>query len=271
MSPDGVVGPATKQAMRGYSATTFTFKGSGWGHGVGLSQYGTKGLTELGADFCSDNSSCSSTEVVQYYFKDTNVQNMSELSLSSPKITTTENELWVGLARNAQNISITTLPSSSPPTLYICQDGYNNTLGVQVFLTSRGFDPGVIDGAFGDKTSNALRNFQASVGINQSGSIDEVTLSKIKEEAKSDGPCESDFGPLKIAGGATVNIINSNGSCYLTGHPSTSKVAAGCNISIAWSDGGRIRVGPREHKHGVLKLRNKNVSSGYHVSLSSKH
>ena len=26
LSPDGVVGPATKQAMRGYSATTFTFK-----------------------------------------------------------------------------------------------------------------------------------------------------------------------------------------------------------------------------------------------------
>jgi len=268
LSPDGIVGPATKQAMRGYSATTFTFKGSGWGHGVGLSQYGTKGLTELGADFCSDINSCSSTEVVKYYFKDTNVQNLSELSLSSPKIATTENELWVGLARNAQNISITTLPSSSPPTLYICQDGYNNTLGVQVFLTSRGFDPGVIDGLFGDKTSNALRNFQASVGINQSGSIDEATLSKIKEEAKSDGPCESDFGPLKIAGGATINIINSNGSCYLTGHPSTSKVAAGCNIGIAWSDGGRIRVGPREHKHGVLKLRNKNVSSGYHVSLA---
>ena len=35
-----------------------------------------------------------------------------------------------------------------------------------------------------------------------------------------------------------------------------------------WSDGGRIRVGPREHKHGILKLRNKNVSSGFHVSLA---
>jgi len=33
---DGVVGPATKQAMRSYSEESFTFTGSGWGHGVGL-------------------------------------------------------------------------------------------------------------------------------------------------------------------------------------------------------------------------------------------
>ena len=52
LNPDGVVGPATKQAMRGYSTVSFTFTGSGWGHGVGLSQYGAKGLTELGASFC---------------------------------------------------------------------------------------------------------------------------------------------------------------------------------------------------------------------------
>ena len=55
--PDGVVGPATKQAMRSYSEESFTFTGSGWGHGVGLSQYGAKGLTELGASFCVNTSS----------------------------------------------------------------------------------------------------------------------------------------------------------------------------------------------------------------------
>ena len=49
----------------------------------------------------------------------------------------------------------------------ICQDGLNQTAGVQAFLTSRGFEPGAIDGAFGDRTSNAIRNYQSSVGINQ--------------------------------------------------------------------------------------------------------
>jgi len=265
---DGKVGPATKQAMRSYSSVSFTFQGSGWGHGVGLSQYGTKGLTELGASFCSNTSSCSSNEVVSYYFQGTSVKQLSEISLSSPDIATNNNALWVGLARNARSINLTSLPSSSPPTLFICQDNLPQVAGVQAFLSSRGFDPGTVDGAFGERTANALKNYQASVGIGQSGTINDETLNKIKSDATSDGPCESDFGPLKIAGGATINVIYSNGNCYFTGHPLLSKVPASCNIGISWSDGGRIRVGPREHKHGILKLRNKNVSSGFHVSLA---
>ena len=268
LSADGVVGPATKQAMRSYSSVSFTFQGSGWGHGVGLSQYGTKGLTELGASFCSNTSSCSSSEVVSYYFQGTSVKQLSEISLSSPDISTNNNALWVGLARNARSINLTTLPSSSPPTLFICQENLPQVAGVQAFLSSRGFDPGTVDGAFGERTANALKNYQASVGIGQTGTINDETLNKIKSDATSDGPCESDFGPLKIAGGATINIIYSNGNCYFTGHPLLSKVPASCNIGISWSDGGRIRVGPREHKHGILKLRNKNVSSGFHVSLA---
>ena len=268
LSADGVVGPATKQAMRSYSSVSFTFQGSGWGHGVGLSQYGTKGLTELGASFCSNTSSCSSNEVVSYYFQGTSVKQLSEISLSSPDISTNNNALWVGLARNARSINLTTLPSSSPPTLFICQENLPQVAGVQAFLSSRGFDPGTVDGAFGERTANALKNYQASVGIGQSGTINDETLNKIKSDATSNGPCESDFGPLKIAGGATINIIYSNGNCYFTGHPLLSKVPASCNIGISWSDGGRIRVGPREHKHGILKLRNKNVSSGFHVSLA---
>src|SRR6056300_1307891 len=268
LGADGVVGPATKQAMRGYSSVSFTFKGSGWGHGVGLSQYGAKGLTELGANFCQNNASCTSEEVVKYYFQGTSVNALSNLQLSSPDIASSNNALWVGLTRNAKSIQLTTLPSSSPPTLYICQDGMTNTAGVQSFLTSRGFEPGPIDGAFGEKTANALRSYQASVGLNQSGSIDDATLAKIKSEASSDGPCESSFGKLKISGGATINLIYSNGGCYFTGHPLINKQISGCNISISWSEGGRVRVGPREHKHGVLKIRSKNVSSGFHVSLA---
>ena len=268
LTADGVVGPATKQAMRSYSSTTFTFTGSGWGHGVGLSQYGTKGLTELGAQFCSNTSSCTSNEVVNYYFQGTNVRNLGDISLSSPDIASNNNALWVGLARNAKSITLTTLPSSSPPSLNICQDGLSNTAGVQLFLTSKGFEPGPIDGAYGDKTADAIRSYQASVGLGQTGSINDELINKIKSDATSDGPCESAWGPLKIGGGATISVINSGNECYMTGHPLVPKIRASCNISIKWSDGGRIRVGPREHKHGILKLRSKNVSSGFHVVLA---
>ena len=266
--PDGVVGPATKQAMRSYSEESFTFTGSGWGHGVGLSQYGAKGLTELGASFCANTSSCTSDEVVNYYFKDTVDKQLSELSLSSPEIATDKSALWVGLARNAKNISLTTLPSSSPPTLFICQEGLSQTAGIQGFLASRGYEPGPVDGAYGDKTANALRNYQASKGINQSGAIDDGTIAAIKGDATGDGPCESAWGPIKISGGATISVINSGNGCYFSGHPLVSKQTASCNITIKWSEGGRIRVGPREHKHGELKLRSKSVSTGFHVVLA---
>jgi SpoIID/LytB domain protein len=266
--PDGVVGPATKQAMRSYSEESFTFTGSGWGHGVGLSQYGAKGLTELGASFCSNTSSCTSDEVVNYYFKDTVDKQLNELSLSSPEIATDKSALWVGLARNAKNISLTTLPSSSPPTLFICQDGLSQTAGVQSFLASRGYEPGPVDGAYGEKTANALRNYQASKGITQSGAIDDATVAAIKNDASSDGPCESIWGPVKISGGATISVIYSNGGCYFAGHPLVSKQSASCNVTIKWSEGGRVRVGPREHKHGELKLRSKSVSTGFHVVLA---
>ena len=268
LSADGVVGPATRRAMRAYSTVTFTFTGSGWGHGVGLSQYGAKGLTELGAAFCSNTASCTSTEVVDYYFTNTSVQQLNSLSLSSPDISSSNNALWVGLARNAKNITLTTLPSSSPPTLMICQDGLNQTAGVQSFLTSRGYEPGPIDGSFGDRTANAIRNYQSSIGINQSGAIDDATVNRMKNDASADGPCESPFGPLKISGGATISIINSGNNCSINGHPLTPATAGGCNITIKWSDGGRVRIGPREHKHGEVKLRSTNVSSGFHVVLA---
>ena len=266
--PDGIVGPATRQAMRSYSSVSFTFTGSGWGHGVGLSQYGAKGLAELGASFCSNTSSCNSTEIVTYYFTNTSVQQLSSVNLSSPEIATSNNALWVGLARNAKNITLTTLPSSSPPTLMICQDGLNQTAGVQIFLTSRGYDPGSIDGAYGDRTASALRSYQSSAGINQTGAIDNETVNRMKSDATSDGPCESPFGPLKISGGATINVVNNGNVCSITGHPLTPKTGGGCNISINWSDGGRVRIGPREHKHGEIKLRSNNVSSGFHVVLA---
>ena len=81
--------------------------------------------------------------------------------MSSSDIASNNNALWVGLARNARSINLTTLPSSSPPTLYICQANLPQVVGVQLFLTSRGFDPGTIDGAFGDRTAEALKNYQA--------------------------------------------------------------------------------------------------------------
>ena len=265
---DGVVGPQTKSAMRAYSATIFTFTGAGWGHGVGLSQYGAKGLAEIGASFCNDTNSCTSNEIVKYYFNGTSVKHISSISLSSPAIATSEESIWVNLARNTSSASITTLPSSAPPTLSICQAGFNRTAQAQIFLTTRGFEPGPIDGSFGPKTESAINNYRASKGLAQSGSVDDETYSQMKEDSAVDGPCESPLGPLKIGGGATLKFQNYKGSCSIRGHYLVPSISGSCDLSIKWTDGGRLRIGSRELNHGTLKFRSTGVSSGYHIVLS---
>jgi len=46
------------------AATSFTFNGAGWGHGVGLSQYGAQGMAASGA---------STSEILQHYYTGTQV------------------------------------------------------------------------------------------------------------------------------------------------------------------------------------------------------
>ena len=41
------------------SGSSFTFKGSGWGHGIGMSQYGARGMASGGATH---------TQILQHYY-----------------------------------------------------------------------------------------------------------------------------------------------------------------------------------------------------------
>ncbi len=54
MNGSGTIRTATKD-------TAYRFTGTGYGHGLGLSQYGAKGLAEQGYDYQS---------ILKYYYKD---------------------------------------------------------------------------------------------------------------------------------------------------------------------------------------------------------
>ena len=70
---------------------------------------------------------------------------------------------------------------------------------VQRELTERGYDPGEIDGLTGSRTQSAIREFQRSAGLADTGQIDDATLAAlglappdgVEPEAGSDPP-ESD-------------------------------------------------------------------------------
>jgi len=74
---------------------SFTFQGAGWGHGVGFSQWGARGQS-------IDDPSKSGEEIVSYYYTDSQVQNLSSLTLDNDFLETVDEPLWVGLAQNVE-------------------------------------------------------------------------------------------------------------------------------------------------------------------------
>jgi len=53
----------------------------------------------------------------------------------------------------------------------------------QLALRDAGFDPGRIDGVMGPRTQAALREFQASYGLPQTGRLDATTQERLLAEA----------------------------------------------------------------------------------------
>ena len=71
------------------------FEGSGWGHGVGLSQYGAYAMATLGSSY---------TEILAHYYQGTSIEQVS------PSTT-----LWVNLERDFATKDLTVLDVGSSP------------------------------------------------------------------------------------------------------------------------------------------------------------
>ena len=63
---------------------------------------------------------------------------------------------------------------------------------IQHALTEKGFDPGTVDGAMGWRTRGALRVFQRSVGLPDSGRVDSATLAALGLEHPSGAQAKAD-------------------------------------------------------------------------------
>ena len=66
---------------------------------------------------------------------------------------------------------------------------------IQRALIERGFDPGKVDGAMGWRTRGALRVFQRSVGLPDSGRTDDATLQALGLRPPDDAPAQADSDP----------------------------------------------------------------------------
>ena len=83
------------------ASANVVFKGSGWGHGVGLSQYGAKAMGLDGASY---------EQILKRYFTNIEIAELNETE-SSSFITTDKTPLSVGLLQNSSTV------------LFIVQDG----------------------------------------------------------------------------------------------------------------------------------------------------
>jgi len=85
-------------------------QGGGWGHGVGMSQYGAYGMAIEGS---------AAEQILTHYYTGTQVSLLDQLPLSNTILSTVEDPLWVGLEQNQS--SITFKPIGGP--LDLCQSG----------------------------------------------------------------------------------------------------------------------------------------------------
>jgi His-Xaa-Ser repeat protein HxsA len=91
---------------------------------------------------------------------------------------------------------------------------------VQQALKEKGFDVGQVDGQMGPETESALRQFQQSKGLPQSGNLDQQTLSQLGVEpgatqsqgASSQG--SSSQGAQQNTQGSRSNSSSIHGSAY---------------------------------------------------------
>ena len=59
------------ETLTASNSSNFIFAGKGWGHGVGISQYGAKDLSDAGA---------SAEDIISIYFTDVEIVHLNELS-----------------------------------------------------------------------------------------------------------------------------------------------------------------------------------------------
>ena len=103
------------------------FDGGGWGHGVGLSQYGALGQAQDGR---------SATQILQHYYTGTNVAEMP-----GGHWTTQATGLWVGLVSNTTSVSLGAVGGP----LTICESATDCTTDLGSPATPAGFTDRTID------------------------------------------------------------------------------------------------------------------------------
>lgn len=283
VSADGVFGPATQAATRSWQRNAglsdhggvgfaswsarfdtapgveVEFEGAGWGHGIGMSQYGAEAMARAGR---------SSSQILAHYYPGTTIRTVGEVLPPSDWLRSTPMPLWVGI----ESSSTITIEAKAGP-LALCHD-FADTLAigstgplVQILeqrLVELGLLVGPVGEVFDVETDAAVRAFQQSQSLAIDGRVGPATRSRLWPMNDIENACAL---RVPIPAGSTVEVSSAGGGrCTVDGGPEVS-----CTGSV-WADAGgalqplapaqrasvwgkRYLVGLAEFAHGILRLR----------------
>lgn len=93
---------------------TFTFEGSGWGHGVGMGQWGAYGQA-------LEYPQRRGEDIASYYYTGSSPADLSDLDLPNDLLTTLDNPLWINIASQINLLEFTAV--GGPLELCLADDG----------------------------------------------------------------------------------------------------------------------------------------------------
>ena len=267
LEADGIVGPASWRAMFPGSGTSVStspdkvqliIEGSGHGHGVGLTQYGAKGMADEGY---------TATQILEHFYQGSSVVPITDAVPGSYVVLEPE-PLWVGLRQNRSESSFDVMGGR----VKLCFDQDYDSHPVLVSGSSLGRDNTFTDllltrlaelgylneisGEFDETARQAVISLQADRGLEADGAVGGQTW-----EALLQGSGLPDCaGAYYLVGGERLEVTaRGDGSCStnLVG------VAVGCRLSLQdMSQENRVGVNGLSYAgetmqfiHGRLRIR----------------
>ena len=229
---DGVVGPASWKVMFPNAAVDLdrvqiTIEGAGNGHGVGLTQYGAKGMAEEGF---------SDVEILEHFYQGSSVQSLAT-AIPGSWVVTESLPIWVGIKQNRSELTFVVQAGR----VKVCFDGDYDSYPVLVegrvlerdntfadVLFERLMELGYlsqIPSGFDQAAREAVSSFQAAQGLDADGTVGARTWEAL---LGGSGRPECAGSYYLDAGERLVVAADGNGSC------STNLVgtATECHLSI---------------------------------------
>jgi len=230
-------------------------EGSGWGHGVGMPQYGARGMAEEGFAY---------SDILSYFYTGSSVMQVGEALGSGHWLMSAENPIWVNVFHNTNGVTV----ASSGGTLTFCQEAPddigtldNGDTGpmvevLQHELIELGYLESEADGNFGLTTESAVIAFQTAFELEVDGRVGPATREALWPADESGEQCVIE---IPFASGTPVfSRIGAYCSFSLAPPGMASPVEASCNASIRGD--GLAELTPNNH---VKLLSGRGYSGGY--------